>query len=149
MTRKRCFFIGHREAAEEIYPALEQAVEDHIREFGVTEFLAGRYGGFDRMAARAMIAAKARHPGITLTMLLPYPPTERTVQLPDGFDDTCYPPGQESVPRQVAIVRANRCAVDYSDYLLTYVWHTASNARNMLEYAEKRAEQGSSLTNKR
>ena len=139
MTRKRCFFIGHREAAEEIYPALEQAVEDHIREFGVTEFLVGRYGGFDRMAARAVIAAKTKHPGITLTMLLPYHPTERAVQLPDGFDDSCYPPGQESAPRQVAIVRANRYAVVHSDYLIAYVWHAASNARNLLEYAEERA----------
>jgi len=40
-------------------------------------------------------------------------------------------------PRQVAIVRANRYAVDHSDHLIAYVWHAGSNACNILEYAEK------------
>lgn len=30
MEGKSCFFIGHREASEEIYPALHTAVEQHI-----------------------------------------------------------------------------------------------------------------------
>lgn len=47
---KRCFFIGHREASIEILTALTEAVERHIAEFGVTEFIVGNYGGFDRMA---------------------------------------------------------------------------------------------------
>ena len=38
MSKKRCFFIGHRETSEEIYPALYEAVEKHITEYGVTEF---------------------------------------------------------------------------------------------------------------
>ena len=49
---KSCFFIGHREASEEIFPALAEAVERHIVDNGVTEFIVGNYGGFDRMAAR-------------------------------------------------------------------------------------------------
>ena len=106
-------------------------MENYIRDFGVTEFPVGKYGDFDRLAA------KARHSDITLTMLLPYHPSERAVQLPDGFDDTCYPLGQETAPRQLAIVRANRYMVDHSDYLIAYVWHAASNARNLLEYAKK------------
>ncbi len=47
MGGKSCFFIGHREASEEIYPALYAAVEQHILEYGVTEFIVGHYGGFD------------------------------------------------------------------------------------------------------
>ena len=39
MGGKSCFFIGHREASEEIYPALYAAVEQHIVEYGVTEFI--------------------------------------------------------------------------------------------------------------
>ena len=53
MDTKSCFFIGHREASEEIYPALYAAVEQHIVEYGVTEFIVGHYGGFDRLAASA------------------------------------------------------------------------------------------------
>ena len=139
MSRKRCFFIGHREASDDLLPALRAAIEQHIVDYGVSEFLVGKYGGFDRLAAQCVIAAKQEHPGITLTLLLPYHPSERKIDLPQGFDGSCYPPGQESVPRQDAIVRANRYAVDHSDYLIAYVWHAGSNARNILEYAEKRS----------
>ena len=54
MDTKSCFFIGHREASEEIYPVLYAAVEQHILEYGVTEFIVGHYGGFDRLAASAV-----------------------------------------------------------------------------------------------
>ena len=73
---KSCFFIGHEDASPTILPALTEAVEQHIREYGVTEFIVGKYGGFDRMAASTVIAAKKRHPHITLSMLLPYHPAE-------------------------------------------------------------------------
>ena len=58
---KSCFFLGHREASEEIFSALTEAVEHHIVHCGVTEFIVGNYGGFDRMAARDVISAKALH----------------------------------------------------------------------------------------
>ena len=56
----------------------------------------------------------------------------------EGFDGTFYPPGMESVPRKAAIVRANRYVVDHVDYLIAYVWHPASNARELVEYAKRR-----------
>ena len=51
MGGKSCFFIGHRETSEAIYLALYAVVEQHILEYGVTEFIVGHYGGFDRLAA--------------------------------------------------------------------------------------------------
>ena len=138
MKCKSCFFIGHREAGSEILPALEDAIEKHISEYGVTEFIVGNYGGFDRLAARAVIAAKERHPDITLSLLIPYHPAERPIGTPPGFDGTFYPPGMEAVPRRYAIVRANRYVIDHVDYLIAYVWHPGSNARNLLEYAQKK-----------
>ena len=137
-SMKICFFIGHREASSEILPALTEAIEQHITEYGVTEFIVGHYGGFDRMAAKAVIAAKERHPGITLSMLIPYHPAERPVNPPLGFDHTFYPPGMEKVPRKFAIVRANRYMVDHADYLIAYAWHPASNARDLAEYAQRK-----------
>ena len=138
MGGKSCFFIGHREASEEIYPVLYAAVEQHILEYGVTEFIVGHYGGFDRLAASAVKAAKRFYPKVRLALLLPYHPAERPISTPDGFDKTFYPPGMESVPRKVAIVRANRYVVDHVDYLIAYAWHPASNARELLEYAKRR-----------
>ena len=137
---KSCFFIGHREASAEVLPALTAAIEQHIVEYGVTEFIVGNYGGFDHMAAKAVIAARERHLGITLSMLIPYHPAERPMELPQGFDNTFYPPGMEKVPRKLAIVRANRFMVDHVDYLIAYAWHPASNARDLVEYAQKREE---------
>ena len=137
---KSCFFIGHREASSEIFPALTEAVEKHIKEYGVTEFIVGNYGGFDHMAAKAVIAAKEWHPNITLSMLIPYHPAERPIDPPQGFDNTFYPPGMEKVPRKLAIVRANRYMVDHVDYLIAYAWHPASNARDLVEHAKKREE---------
>lgn len=138
MSGKSCFFIGHRETSEEIYPVLYAAVEQHIVEYGVTEFIVGHYGGFDRLAASAVKAAKHLYPEVKLTLLLPYHPAERPISTPDGFDSTFYPPGMESVPRKIAIVRANRHVVDHVDYLIAYPWHPASNARALVEYAQKR-----------
>lgn len=139
---KTCFFIGHRETSEEIYPALKQVVEEHITIYGVTAFIVGGYGGFDRLAAQAVISLKQQFPQITLCLLLPYHPAERPMETPPGFDNTYYPPGMESVPRRFAILRANRYAIDHSDYLIAYAWHPASNARNLMEYAQKRAQKG-------
>ena len=138
MSMKSCFFIGHREAAEEIYPALYAAVEQHIVEYGVTEFIVGHYGGFDRLAASAVKAAKHLYPDVKLILLLPYHPAEQPISTPDGFDSTFYPPGMEGVPRKAAIIRANRYVVDHVDYLIAYVWHPASSARELVEYARKR-----------
>ena len=143
MDTKTCFFIGHREASEEIYPALYAAVEQHILEYGVTEFIVGHYGGFDRLATSAVKEAKHFYPEVKLTLLLPYHPAERSISTLDGFDGTFYPPGMESVPRKAAIIRANRYVVDHVDYLIAYVWHPASNARELAEYAESREKKGS------
>ena len=143
MDMKSCFFIGHREASEEIYPTLYAAVEQHIVEYGVTEFIVGHYGGFDRLAALAVKEAKRFYPEVKLTLLLPYHPAERPISTPDGFDSTFYPPGMESVPRKIAIVRANRYVVDHVDYLIAYAWYPASNARELVEYARKREKKGS------
>lgn len=135
---KSCFFIGHREATGEILPALEDAVERHIKDYGVAEFVVGNYGGFDRLAARAVINAKRRYPDVILLMLIPYHPAERPNALLPGYDNFFYPPDMETVPRRLAIVRANRYMAMHTDYIIAYAWHPASNARNLVEYAEKR-----------
>ena len=51
----------------------------------------GHYGGFDRLAARAVIKAKKTHPEVTLTLLLPYHPAERPMAAPEGFDRITIP----------------------------------------------------------
>lgn len=139
---KSCFFIGHRNANDEIYSSLAEVVEKHITEHGVTEFIVGHYGRFDSMAARVVIEAKKKYPNIKLLLLLPYHPAERQIKKPEGFDDTYHPMGMENVLRRFAIVRANRYMIDNVDYLISYAWHPASNARELTEYAPRREQRG-------
>lgn len=142
MTEATCFFIGHREAGDELLPALTEVVERHITEYGVTSFMVGRYGNFDKLAARVVIDAKKRHPEVTLTLLLAYHPFDRPTPTPKGFDGTFYPPGMETVPKRVAIVRANRYMVEHSTHLIAYAWHPASNARELVDCAKSREKKG-------
>lgn len=139
---KSCFFIGHREAPESLVPFLAEAIERHISEMGVTEFVVGAYGAFDRMAARQLAEMKKRYSEINIMLLTPYHPAERKANLPKGFEMSFYPPGMERVPKRFAIVRANRYMIEHSDHIIAFVWHSASNARELLDYARKFELQG-------
>ena len=135
---KTCFFIGHRNAKPEVAPKLAEEIERHIVDYGVDAFVVGHYGQFDFMAAQAVIQAKERHPEITLTLLRPYHPTVRPIKTPNGHDGTYYPPGMETVPPKLAIVKANEHMVQNSEYLIAYVSHPSQGSRELLEYALKR-----------
>ena len=137
-----CFFIGHREASDELLPALTKAGERQITDYGVASFMVGRYGNFDKLAARAVIDAKKRHRSVTLTLLLPYHPFDRPIPTPEGFDGTVSPPGMETVPKRAAIPHAIRYMVRNSSHLISFAWHPSSNAREILEAALKRQERG-------
>lgn len=142
MQKKTCFFIGHREAPDSLLPTLIDEVERHITEYGVNSFVVGHYGRFDALAGQAVIEAKKRHPGVLLFMLLPYHPYDRPTTPPEGYDNTFYPFGMERVPKRAAIPKANRYMVDHSDFLIAYVWHTASNSRKILDAALNRQARG-------
>ena len=134
---RSCFFIGHRHAEERIYEKLLTAVDTHISEYGVTDFLVGHYGDFDRMAARSVAEARRAHPSISLTMMLPYYPEDRVISVPPIFDGTFYPPDMELCPKRYAIVRANQYAIEHSDYLIAYVTGVGKS-RDFLNYAERK-----------
>ena len=140
---KSCFFIGHREADEQLVPRLELVIDRLISEENVRYFYVGGYGEFDRIAATAVKREKQKYPDITLMLVLPYHPAERAVPTPDGFDGTYHPEGLENTPKRYAIVRTNQIMVDNSDWLVCYVHRGASNSRNLLEYAKRRKEKGS------
>ena len=69
MSGKSCYFIGHREAGEDIFPALAAAVEEHITVCGVGEFIVGYHGSFDSLAAREVVEVEYARTKNTVTVL--------------------------------------------------------------------------------
>lgn len=134
---KRCFMFGHHTAPEGILPLIEQAVEEHYQKYGVREFVVGKYGNFDRLAPRAVAAARKRHDDIRLIRLLAYHPTGRVPALPEAFDGTIYPDGMENVPYRLAIIRANLKMIDTADSVICYVRY-AGNTGDFLRYSQRR-----------
>ena len=132
---KTCFLIGHRDAPIVLRENLEKTITAAITDYGVTEFVVGRYGAFDRMAAGCLVEAKKNHPGLRLVLLLPYHPAERPVALPAGFDGSFYPPGMEQVPRRLAIVRANEYMARHCDVLICYALLENSNPGKIIRIA--------------
>ena len=139
---KSCFFIGHRETGEGLLPLLAEAVEKHITEYSVTDFYVGHYGGFDRLAAQAVEEAKERHLKIRLTLVLPYHPAIRPINVPKGFDGSFYPWEDEKIPKRLAIIKTNQRMVDTCDYLITYAYHFLGGTGQIVEYARKREKRG-------
>lgn len=138
---KICFFLGHREAPDDLKFDLISEAKKHVRDLGVCEFVVGNHGQFDTLAARAVQVVKEERRGVRLLRLLSYHPAERTEPLPEFFDGSLYPP-IERVPRQFAIVCANRWMIDHSDYLIAYVRYRGSNSCSLLEYAQRRERRG-------
>ncbi len=136
---KICCFIGHSEIPVDISEPLTAAVERHITEYGVTDFLVGQYGQFDRMAARTVMKAKERHPNIRLYLMLPYHPSLGR-HLPDreGYDGFIYPADPDVPPFILAIPRLNRIIVRYSGYAIAFVRYTWGGAATTLDYARRR-----------
>lgn len=143
MVYRTCSFFGHSNAPLTVYPALATAIERHITEYGVNEFLVGQYGNFDSMAKRAVAAAKERHPEIKLDVMVPYlPEPSRQAALDRDVDHIIYPEGLETVPRKFAISRLNQIMVRDSDYAIAYVTHTWGGAYNTMKAAQKLEREG-------
>jgi len=69
MAENICFFIGHRDTPESVYPDLLRAVEEHITVCGVSEFIVGYHGSFDSLAARAVVEVEYARTKNTVTVL--------------------------------------------------------------------------------
>ena len=137
---KYCFMTGHSDAPDEILPLVEEAVEQHITAYGVTEFYVGYHGNFDTIAKLALKGAKRRHPQIVVNLALAYHPKNQRHRQLEGIDGLYYPAyALYQVPPRYAIVRMNEHLVRKADYLIVYVANIASNSYKLLGYAQSLA----------
>lgn len=135
-----CFFIGHRNTPDALFPLLLQSIERHITDYGAINFVVGNYGNFDVMTAKAIIKVKQNQPNTKLSLLLPYT-QDKQATLPPGFDNAIYPKGIEKIPQKQAIIWANHYMIDNSDFLIAYACHSG-NAARLCQYAYEREKQG-------
>ena len=142
MLLSTCFFIGHRDAPESLRPLLSEAVERHITQYGVSEYIVGHYGHFDAMAAQAVREAKRRHPEVKLTLLIPYYPFRGLTEQAKSYDAMFYPPGLETVPKPFAIVRANEYVIQTSSHLICYDRGRIGKTRDYVALARRRERKG-------
>ena len=142
MIEKSCFFIGRRETGGEVYPALLECTARQADEYGIESFFVGPRGAFDAMAARAVREVKKSRPQVKLWLLLSVYRPEWSLQLPEGFDGSFFPPGMEAVPPRFALARANQYMAANCACLIAHAPHTAGSAQRLLRCAREFEKKG-------
>lgn len=131
-------FFGHRrlENREEVRIWLEPTVA-RLAACGARTFYLGGYGEFDRLALRAVRAARRAHPEVEAVLVLAYPEAGADAA---QYDATVYPP-LERVPRRYAIARRNQWMADEAAVVVACVQHGWGGAAKALEYARKKGKE--------
>ena len=132
---RRCFFIGHADTPEDIFPGLDTAIEEQIVHNSVTEFYFGNHGRFDVLVYRALRVAKRRYPHIRCYLVPAYHPDDVQIDPPAGMDGI-YCPHMESGSAHQAISRTNRAMMEQCDVLIAAV-NRPGQEREALRYAQR------------
>lgn len=134
--------FGHR--IIEGYNAVESKLYELLRiitqrESGEVEFLVGRNGDFDLMAASVIrkLKKETSNDNVFLTLVLPYETAElrnNTESFESYYDsiEIC-----DSQNFKYAIVARNHEMIDRSDMVVVYVKNESGGAYQSLKYAEK------------
>lgn len=139
-----CLF-GHRMIDDlltvegKLYELLRIVMQRNDRE---VEFLVGRNGDFDLMAASVIRKLKREtgNDNIYLTLVLPYETAElrnNTEAFESYYDSIEICEASALCNPRYAIVARNRDMVDRADLVAVYVKHESGGAYQSLKYAEK------------
>ena len=128
-------FIGHNECYGVSVQQVEQAIINLINK-GVTVFMSGGQGGFDRMCAGCVHRLKKQYPDIVNCLVIPY--LTFTVFDMNIFDDIIYPEGFEKYHFKAAIPARNRYMVDNAAFAICYVNHGWGGAAQTYERAKRK-----------
>lgn len=128
-------FIGHNECFGLSSEKLKNAIRELI-EKGVTDFLSGGQGGFDRLCGRCVYELKKEYPHINNYLVIPY--LSFNVYDKELFDSIIYPDGFEKYNFKSAIPARNRYMVDNSGYAICFVTHSWGGAAKTYERAKKK-----------
>ena len=128
-------FIGHNECYGVTSEQIKEAIVSLIDK-GVTEFLSGGQGGFDRLCGRCVYEVKKQYPNINNYLVIPY--LSFNVYNQELFDTIIYPDGFEKYHFKAAIPARNKFMVDNANYAICYVNHGWGGAAKTYERAKKK-----------
>ena len=135
-----CTFFGHSTIYKQTEPALRSTLTELIENHGVDMFYVGNHGDFDRTVRGVLRELSLRYP-INYRVVLAYMPKKRGEFDADDYSDTILPEGIENVPKRFAISYRNRWMIERSDFVVTYVAHSAgSGAAQFKKLAEKKGK---------
>lgn len=128
-------FIGHNECYGVTSEQIKEAIVSLIDK-GVTEFLSGGQGGFDRLCGRCVYELKKEYPHISNYLVIPY--LSFNVYNNELFDSIIYPDDFEKYHFKAAIPARNKFMVDNASYAICYVNHGWGGAAKTYERAKKK-----------
>ncbi len=127
-----CTFFGHRDCDKEIYERLKNTIVKLIKNEGVTRFLVGNNGSFDRLVLRALRICKENFPHIDYFVVLAYMPKNDVFECP-----TLFPEELDNVPKRYAISYRNKYMIDKSDFVVAYISRNFGGAYKSFAKAKK------------
>lgn len=134
MNNHTAVFIGHSECHGLSKETVEAAIVRLIQN-GVTDFLSGGQGGFDRLCAGCVHRLQMQYPEIRNYLVIPY--LSFNVFDRNIFDDIIYPEGFEKYHFKAAIPARNKYMVNNSAYAICYINHGWGGAAKTYERAAK------------
>lgn len=140
-------FFGHRELDNsiQIEQDMERTVRELIRNEEYVEFLVGRSGAFDILAASVVrrVNAALDRKNTSLVLVLPYMTAEVRSNM-DSFsayyDEIQICSAAEKAHFKAAIQIRNREMVDRSDLIISYILRRSGGAYQTVRYAKSRGK---------
>lgn len=137
--------FGHRQLpdARLVERWLEEVVLELLRTHDQVDFLLGRNGDFDLLAASVIRRVRREYGDCrsTLTLVLPYMTAEyrdNEAAFDDYYDAVEVLPAPPGLPRRCCIPQRNRAMIDRADAVIACVMHRGG-AFDALQYAQTRA----------
>ncbi|MBR3974770.1 MAG: hypothetical protein IKJ88_02805 [Clostridia bacterium] len=137
-------FFGHREINNHflVEQRIFEIACDLIRTKEYVEFLVGRNGEFDEIAASAVRRAKHTlfEENSALVWVMPYKSAEYSKNphaFENYFDEIQICPESEAAYYKNAIQIRNRCMVDSADLIVCFIEKQQGGAYNTIKYAHK------------
>ena len=140
-------FFGHREIenALEVERKLEAKITELIQTKQYIEFLVGREGEFDILAASVVKRVKKQmdYANCSLIWVLPYMKAEfrdNEKNFLEYYDDVEVCEQSSKAHFKSAMQIRNRAMVDRSDLVISCIQHKSGGAYKTVQYAEKQAK---------